>query len=73
MEQQVSFQLWGELKRYAWDYAMSDRPLPTDEECAAWLQERLDHDSARLPPQAFDFYTSELCAMIDDYRSGRMR
>ena len=64
-----TFNIWDELKQYADKYAESDRPLPTDEECAQWLRSLLRRSDKELPEDAFDFYSTELCAMIEDRRN----
>ena len=63
--------VWEELKRYSFEYARSDRPLPIDAECEEWLQAILNRHDIRVTTEAFDFYTSELCAMIEDHRNQR--
>jgi len=66
-----TFTLWEELKAYAKSYADSDRPLPVDGQCEQWLRALLDrHIDARYAAgEAFDFYSAELHAMVEDYRS----
>jgi hypothetical protein len=67
-----SFSLWDEIKAYARQYAVSNRPLPMDAECELWL-ERMVGGSLRGEPlgrEVFDFYARELCAMIRDFRDG---
>ncbi len=60
--------LWSDLKAYAAEYARSERPPPIDEECENWLREALRRHNLTLPSDAFEFYSNELCALIEDYR-----
>lgn len=69
MERSLTFNIWDELKRYAEQYAKSERPLPLDEECDEWLRALLRRSDTALPADAFDFYSAELCAMIEDRRN----
>lgn len=71
--QSTTFVVWDELKRYAFEYAESDRPLPIDKDCEDSLQAILDRHDVRVTAEAFDFYTGELCAMIEDHRHKRER
>jgi hypothetical protein len=64
----ITDSLSNELKAYAVEYARSDRPLPLDDECDDWLRTLLRREQIFLPPDAFDFYSAELCNMVAEYR-----
>jgi len=63
--------LWNDLKTHAAQYAASDRPLPVDEECERWLLDALASHGLHASERTIEFYSSELCALIEDYRKAR--
>jgi hypothetical protein len=66
-----SFDFWERLKAYAAEYARSPRPLPVDKECERELRRmtREHFSGQKLPHDALRFYATELCSMIERYRS----
>jgi len=63
-------EVWERVKEAAFRYASMDRPLPGEDECAEEIERilRSVYGPDRIPQEAFDFYVSELCAMIEDDR-----
>lgn len=69
MKRSITFNIWDEIKQYAETYAKSGRPLPLDDECDKWLCALLQRNDATIPDDAFDFYSGELCALIEQRRA----
>jgi hypothetical protein len=67
-----TFQLWDEMREHAQRTAQSAIPLPTVAECAAWLQTAMIRHFVELPKTVLDFYSAELCSMIQELRDERV-
>ena len=67
-----TFDLWDILKTAATQYALSDKPLPTSEECTEVINRLVaENGFSSLPSIVRAFYATELGDLIGSLRANR--